>query len=212
MIKNFTFQLPDEPYKTTTNLNKTLECRYTGDKYLAICVSNKTGDVKYVARTSETVEGLEFEYLKDDDATASFHIIDASEYPFEAAYLTHQYEHDDVDDHSVTLPNNLGTWVYHYDDGTGAIDQCFYCNDLKYINGKFEGPGRREHAISRASFIEGCQINADVIENSLKNNDYSAEDRAKLEAYIKWLKDVPTTYANIDHWKITFPSDIPRYY
>jgi hypothetical protein len=212
MIKNFTVTLPDEPYKTTTALNRTVECKYTGPRYLSICVNNNTGEVKYVARTGETIEDLEFESLIDDDPSTTFHIIDAGEHPFEASYLTHNYEHGEVEDFTVKHPGDLGSWTYHYDDGTGAIDQCFYCNDLKYIDGKFQSPGRREHALTRESFLEGCKNIAAVIENSLKNNDYSAEDQAKLEEHIEWLKAVPSKYANIDHWKIPFPSDVPRYY
>jgi hypothetical protein len=211
MIKNFVIVLPDEPYKTTTNLNKTLECTYNGPRYLAVCVK-QTGDIKYFSTSGETIEELRMADQIDDEAGTAFHVLDAAVNTFEAAYLTHSYTHGDVEDYTVTHPNNLGSWSYHYDDGTGAIGQCFYVQDVKYIAGSYTAPRYREHAIKREDFLQHCIDIANHIERSLAINDYSAEDTKKLQDHAVWLKSVPTAYANIDHWKIPYPSDVPVYY
>ena len=87
MRKNFTFLLPDEPYKNTTALNKVQNAVYTGPRYLAICVIDATGEIKYVARRGETLPEINFETLVDDDPATTFYLIDASEQPFAAAYM-----------------------------------------------------------------------------------------------------------------------------
>jgi hypothetical protein len=212
MRKNFVVVLPDEPYKTTTNLNKTVECTYIGPRYLSLCVITQTGDIKYVGRKGETVDELEISTLVDDQEGTSFHVLDAELNPFEAAYLTNLYEHGDVPDFTAMHPGDLGSWTYHYDDGTGVIGQCFYGQDIKYINGSYTKPRYREHASTREAFLKSCIDVADVIENSLKSNDYTAEDRKTLEDYVVWSRSVPVKYANIDHWKIPFPKELPRYF
>lgn len=211
MKKNFVVVLPDEPYKTTTTLNKTVECTYNGPRYLALCVK-QSGEITYYSTSGETVEELRMLDQIDDEAGTAFHVLDAAINPFEAAYLTHDYTHGDVDDFPVTLPDNLGTWTYHYDDGTGVIGQCFYGQDIKYVAGSYTAPRYREHAIKREDFLQNCVNQATQIENSLNVNDYSTEDKKTLQDHIAWLKSVSVKYANIDHWKISFPSELPTYY
>lgn len=212
MRKNFTVTLPDEPYKTTTALNKTVECTYTGPRYLAICVIDESGEIKYIARRGESLAEIDQATLVDDDPATTFYVIDAKEDTFAAAYLTGSYEHGEIEDFTVEHPGDLGTWTYHYDDFRGVIGQCFYGQDMKYKNGAFISPRYREHAITRQSFLDSLTSLSNLIERSLADNDYSAEDRQKLEEYVVWLRAVPTNYSGIDHWKIPFPSDIPTYY
>jgi hypothetical protein len=212
MNKNFTVTLPDEPYKTTTALNKTVECVYTGPRYLAICVIEETGEIKYLARRGDTLADIDMPTLVDDDPATEFYAIDAKEHTFEAAYLTGQYTHGNVPDFTVEHPGDLGTWSYHYDEGTGVIGQCFYGQDMKYVNSQFVAPRYREHAAKRQDVMDSCISIANTVEQSIQNNDYSDEDKQKLEEYIVWLRAVPTAYEGIDHWTIPFPSDIPTYY
>ena len=215
MRKNFTFKLPDEPYKTTTALNKTVNAVYTGPRFLALCVIDATGEIKYIARRGETEADLNLSTLVDDDPATSFVKLDAGVNPFEAAYLTSQYETEEVQDPSFTYTDADGdehTWSYHYDDFTGSIGQSFYSQDIKYVNGAYTAPRYREHATDRATVIASCLTIANTVENSLANNDYSAEDQAALEEYVLWLRDVDRKYAGIDHWKIPFPSNVPNYF
>lgn len=213
MRKNFTFTLPDEPYKNTTALNKTVNAVYTGPRYLAICVIDSTGEIKYVARSGETEEEIDMPTLVDDDPATEFYLIDAGDYPMAAAYLTHSYTTPDgVPDYSETLTDADGeefTYEYHYDDDTGALGQCFYTNSLKYVNRSFVGPEYRLHANTRESTLANYEAYAVQIEQSLAVNDYPEDDARRLAAHAEWLKTIRAKYANIDHWKIPFHTDIP---
>ena len=215
MRKNFTFLLPDEPYKNTTALNKVQNCVYTGPRYLAICVIDATGEIKYVARRGETLPEIDFETLVDDDPATTFYLIDASEQPFAAAYMTNSYETGDVADYSTDLVDadgNEWNYTYHYDDGTGAIGQCYYGQSLKYVNNQFVGPEYRLHAISKASMLENYLRLATMIEQSLLANDYEPADAEALTEHVAWLRDLERRYVGIDHWKIPFPNNIPNYF
>lgn len=212
MRKNFTFLLPDEPYKNTTALNKVQNAVYTGPRYFAICVIDATGEIKYIARRGESLAEIDFDTLVDDDPATTFYLIDASEHPFQAAYLLNTYETGEVPDYSTDLidaDGNEWNYTYHYDDNTGAIGQCFYGQSLKYINNQFVGPEYRLHAVTKQSLIENYKNIATAIEQSLQINDYTDEDRAAFTAHVAWLRDLERLYAGIDHWKIPFPSNLP---
>jgi hypothetical protein len=125
------------------------------------------------------------------------------------------YETGDVPDYSTALVDADGNewdYSYHYDDGTGAIGQCFYGQSMKYINNQFVGPEYRLHAITKASMIENYLRIATMIENSIQLNDYSEEDEQALADHVAWLRDLERRYAGIDHWKIPFPTNLPNYY
>jgi hypothetical protein len=211
MNKQFTFTLPDEPYKTSTSQNKTVEVTYTGPRYLALCVIQQTGEIKYVARRGELETELDFESLVDDDPATEFVKLDAMTHTFEAAYLTGMYTTPEVEDYEFERPDG-SKYVYHYDDHHGCIGQCMYGQDMKYINGAYTTPGYREHALTRESFIQSNTQLANIIRNSVQVNSYSAEDAAALLEHATWLDNLETTYANMDHWKIPFSTDIPNYY
>jgi hypothetical protein len=209
MRKFFTFKISDEPYKTTTALNKTVQATYTGLRFLALCVNEQTGWINYVARMAETQEELSMATMVDDDPATIFVVLDASEKTFEAAYLTHNYENEDVADYVEVLPNNLGTWTYSYTGG--SIEQNYYSFDIRYINGEFTTPRFREHAVTRESVIDSSVNSAKMVRKALADNDYTDEQKTALEEYASWLENLKTAYADVDHWKIPFPANIPKY-
>ena len=209
MRKFFTFKISDEPYKTTTNLNQTVDAIYLGPRFLALCVHTPTGEIRYVARAGETEADLQMNQLVDDDPETEFIVLDASVKTFEAAYLTGNYEHDPIPDYVEQLPN-AGTYTYIW--AGGGISQNYYGQDMFYRDGEFTTPRFREHAVTRESVFEGSKIVAKRIGDSLGQNDYTAEERAELEAYRDWLNNLETTYQDVDHWKIPFPANPPRYY
>lgn len=211
MKKFFTFVLPDEPYKNTTELNQVVNAVYEGNRYLAVRVNPQTDIVEGVIRSNENLEDLDQFLSTYKEEGYLIVVIDAAVHPFEAAYITGDYTHDIIEDPTYELPRGLGTWTYHYDDYTGGISQAFYQFTLKYNGGRFSGPDYRMHAVTRESLFEGAKLQAKTIEESLKVNDYTDEDRKTLEDYAKWLKDLPKTYEGVDHWKITFPTNVPKY-
>jgi len=210
MRKFFTFKISDEPYKTTTNLNKTVDAIYNGPKFLALCVHTPTGEIRYVARSGESEAELDLNSLVDDDPNTEFVVLDASVKTFEASYLTGFYEHDPIPDYVEQLPNNGGTYTYNWSGG--GITQNYYGQDMFYRDGEFTTPRFREHAVTRESVFEGSKIVANRITQSLLDNDYTNEERAELESYKDWLNSLETTYKDVDHWKIPFPANPPKYY
>jgi hypothetical protein len=209
MRKFFTFKLSDEPYKTTTALNKTVDAIYEGPKLLVLCVFTPTGEIRYVARAGETEADLQLANLVDDDPDTEFVVLDASVNTFEAAYLTGYYTHDPIPDYTETLPTGE-TWTYVYSGG--GISQNYFGQDLFYRDGAFTTPRFREHAILRESLFSGVANSVTMINRSLADNDYTDQERQELEQHRDWLANLETTYANVDHWKIPFPSNPPKVY
>ena len=209
MRKFFTFKISDEPYKTTTNLNKTVDAIYEGPKFLALCIDISTNEIKYIARSGETEEELQLTNLIDDDPNTEFIVLDASVKTFEAAYLTGYYTHDPIPDHIETLPTGE-TWTYTFSGG--CITQNYFGQDMFYVNGEFTTPRFREHAITRETMFSGIQNTINMINSSLANNDYKPEEQQAIEEYKSWLSNLETTYPNIDHWKLPFPPSPPRIY
>lgn len=212
MIKNFTFTLPDGPYLTTTEKNQTVNCTYNGAKYLCLCVNNETKMVRNVERTGNTIAELDMENQIEDGHF--FVVLDASVNTLQAAYLTHDYTHEPIEDIEETLTDADGetfTFNFHYDD-TGVIGQVTWFGSVKYISdGNYEGPKYREHVNDREDTIRNMLMLADNIDASLGNpdNDYSDADRTKLEGHRDWLRSIPTKYADHPHWKFPFKSNIP---
>lgn len=209
MKKNFTFILPDEPYKNTTALNQVVNSVYDGPRYLVARVDDITNIVINTAYGTENLDDIDLsKYFEEDH---SFIIIDASINAFEAAYLTGLYTHDLIQDPTFDLLNNLGSWTYHYDDYKGGMNQCFFQHQLGYdkATSSFIAPSYRTHALSAESVFDGAKRQSEEITAALAINDYSTEDRAKLTAHATWLKNLAKTYKGIDHWKIPFPTDIP---
>jgi hypothetical protein len=209
MKKFFTFVLPDEPYKNTTEKKITVNATYEGMRYLYCRVNNQTTQVEGVVFSAENTEDIDARMKDYTEEGYSFITIDAAANPFEAAYLTGEYSHELIEDPEFELPRGLGTWVYHYDDYTGGINQAFFGHDLHFAGGKFTGPRYRTHAITRESLFETAKNQAKTIKQALNENDYVPADRKKLEDHVKWLEDLETTYEGVDHWKISFPTDIP---
>ena len=179
MRKFFTVQLSDEPYKTTTDLNKTVQATYLGPRFLAVCVHMPTGEIRYVARSGETQDELELVSLVDDDPETEFIVIDAGEKTFEAAYITGYYENEPIEDFVEQLPNGAGTYSYSW--AGGVINQNYYGQDMFYRNGEFTTPRFREHMVSKESVFEGSKKAANNITQSLADNDYTDQERAALE-------------------------------
>jgi hypothetical protein len=55
-------------------------------------------------------------------------------------------------------------------------------------------------------------MQATAIEAAIESNEsLSDADIAQLETYVTWLRNVPTKYANVKHWKIPFKITVPIY-
>jgi hypothetical protein len=204
--KQFTFVLPDEPYKQTTKKKLTVNATYDGPQYLVCRVNDSTKIVEGVIIASDSKDTTN---LVSEEGYSNL-VIDAMLNPLEASYLSGNYTHDEIPDPTFTNPDG-STWTYHYMDGTGGINQIYFMHTLKYVGGKFIGPEYRYHATTMAEVVKTSLVLAGNVRESLAKRTYTAEERTKLEEYATWLENLETTYKGVDHWKIPFPSDIPSF-
>lgn len=207
MKKNFEFLLTDEPYKTTTALGKKVQATYDGPRFLVARKENETSIVTDVVAAYDVFEEIDLSKFVEEGNT--FFVIDAAQNPFEAAYLTDMYTYSEIPPYEETLPTGE-VWRFVY-DSAGAIDQVYKNIDLKHTAEGFVGPGFIEHSLTRESILNPLADTAKSVREALLVNDFTDEERAKLENYATWLEEAPTTYKDVDHWKITFPANMPRY-
>lgn len=215
MRKVFTTILPDEPYKTSTALNKTIECTYDGPRYLLLRIRKEDGYVFCIDRVSEDLADLESHKIEQSrlDPEGVYQIVlDAQVHTWEAAYMTGDYTHAPFDDHVETLPNGE-TWTYHYDDEACAVEQPFYVNDMFYeqTTSTYKRPRYRVHAVAKRDFWAGiatqiATYQSMVDDGSYAEKGYDADQMEAIREHLTWLKTCEATYAGVDHWKIKFPS------
>lgn len=211
MKKTFTTVLPDEPYKTTTKKNYTIECTYDGPAYLLIRVKEEDGSIVCIDRESDSLEQLETfkidQHRLDPEGVYQV-VVDAAKDTWEAAYLTGYYTHEPFPDYEETLPTGE-KWTYHYDDESCAVEQPFYVNDMFYVKatGTFKRPRYRVHAVAKSDFWTGLQTNIESTQAILDKgaDGFNEEQVEKIKTYLDAVKAIPTKYKDVDHWKIPFP-------
>jgi len=203
----FTHQLPDEPYKQTTAKKKTVECVYNGPEFLLVRQWEQTGVCLNVERMSNNKEELEASIV-DDGPTYDFFVFSAKDHPWEAAYFTGFYTHGDVDNYEEMLPTGE-KWVYEYKNGDGIVEHCHALNELKYDKNLkvFTQPKFIGHPINSADFWNGISLQVEYYDRVLSGDLSRLSDETIAEAreYQTFLRDLPTKYKGVDHWKIAFP-------
>jgi hypothetical protein len=216
ITKNFTIPLTDEPYVDTTALNRTHAATYTGPRYLKIVIDSETKYVERIVSGADTLDEINNMFVAQEPEK-TYAILDANTHTFEAAYLSGLYNTGVVENYTETLPTQDAegvdeTWEYGWDDNTGMILQQYMGRDLKFVNGSYVRPRFRVHALTRQSFLESLIVQATAIEAAIESNEsLSDADIAQLETYVTWLRNVPTKYANVKHWKIPFKITVPIY-
>lgn len=205
--------MPDEPYVTTTANNNTVEIRYDGPKWLCFCVENGTNKVRNLESEGETEADLHFEHQIED---GHYHIkVRAADHPLIAAYFTHCYTHPEVPTYEEDCTDADGdTWTWTHTYGENGILNHVHFNESVVWDPDaetFSGPQFRTHANTREETMAQFAYQADVTEENLDSPDteYTTEEDTALRAHVAWLRSIPTKYADIKHWKIPFPSDLP---
>lgn len=208
MKKTFIHTLPDEPYKNTSRLNKTVQCEYNGARYHVVRILEKDGTVLNIERSGDDKEFLE-STIVDDGPIYDFFILDAETNPWEAAYLSHAYSHGEVPDFEETLPTGE-KYKQEFLDGHGIIEQFHPINAMKYDKGSgvFTKPPFITHPITKSEFWETIDLQTKEITKMLERDSgkYSPKQLADLESYKGFLETAKSKYGNVDHWKIPFPT------
>jgi len=210
MEKKFDIYYPDEPYKDTFQLGKKVEAVYQGYKYLAITVQEKTNIVEYVVGGSENLEDINLENFSGVP-NVRHTIFDAEKNPLEASFLTHNYYHDKIDPYSYTLPDGT-VWEYNYSDK--ILDEIYQLNTLLYDidSSTFTSPKVNKHPLSKEEFFGDLSKYIERINSNLqKPGKYSTVEIQQLMDHIKWVESLTTVYKDVDHWKISWPSDLPDF-
>jgi hypothetical protein len=214
MKKTFTAVLPDEPYKTTTLMNNTVECTYDGPRYLLLRIVAETGAIYCIDEEEETLERIEAWKIEPHKLVEEGHyqvVLDAMEHTWEAAHVTGYYTHEAFDDPVFTNPDGT-TWTYHYDDEACAVEQPYYVNDMFYEKdtNSWRRPRYRTHAVAKRDFWAGVKTQIEtyqsVVEGSYLEKGYTLSQVAAVQEHLNWLLTCEEKYKDVDHWKIPFPA------
>ncbi len=213
MSIEFEINLPDEPFKNSFILNKSVKLTYQGSRYIVISVFNGTDIVSTYENMFDTLDEIDLENYVDDDTV--FHIIDAQKHPLEACFITHMYENEETDDYETVLPTGE-TWTYPYE--THILGN-IYTNQMPAYNSltdEFSALTYHTSAISKEEFFKNIETKVKELESTIPDASVAlespiSEEYAKyheeLKTYIEWLKNIKTTYYEVDHWKIPFISE-----
>lgn len=208
MSIEFEIKLPDEPFKNSFILNKSVKLTYEGPRYLVISVFTDTGIVSTYEDVFDTLDEINLENYVDDDTV--FHIIDAQKHPLEACFITHMYKNEEVDNYEVVLPTGE-TWVYPYEN---HILGNVYANQMPAYNSltdEFSALTYLTPAIPKEEFFKNIETKVKELESTIPDATITAETATskeyakyheELKTYVEWLKNIKTTYYEIDHWKI----------
>jgi hypothetical protein len=215
ITQDFTINIPNEPYVNNFSEGKTQAAQYKGVKYIRVQYDLSNGEIKNVVGEADDMETLNSIDVPLMEGHAPL-VIDATQNPFEASYITGNYSTGDVADYTENLgiqdaDGNDISWTYYYQDGKGCISQLYNVQTLKWVNNAFVAPEFRVHALTKESFDASVAQHIDTATAELAKEDvYTAEEKTAITAYKTFLESISTTYAGISHWKINFPSQ-PEY-
>lgn len=214
MSIEFEIKIPDEPFKNSFILNKSVKLTYQGSRYIVISVFKDTNIVSTYENVFDTLDEINLENYVDDDTV--FYIIDAQKHPLEACFITHMYKNEEVDNYEVVLPTGE-TWTYPYEN---HILGNVYTNKMPTYNSltdKFSPLTYLTPAIPKEDFFKNVETKIKELESTIPDaaitaiTEATSEEYAKyyeeLKKYVEWLKNIKTTYYEVDHWKIPFISE-----
>jgi hypothetical protein len=207
MTIEFEVNIPDEPFKDTFLKGNKAKLTYTGPKFLVVSINS---DDKQVCTYEGTFDSLEEINLDDyNQENKQFIILDAIDNPLLASFLTHQYENEEYPDYEEILPTGE-SWTYGYEN---HILGNIYNNENPYYIAeedsfsplKLLGP-----AFSRKHFFENINNSIERIEKIVPRDSTvttAVDNIEELTEYLDWLKNIETTYLDVDHWKIPYRSE-----
>jgi hypothetical protein len=222
--QTFTVNLPDEPYKATTELGLSFECTYTGPRYVLMQIDKDDFQCREAGRGDKADDrSLDESYFEQDDYL--YCVVDSTTSAANAmrcAYVTHEYTHPDVPDYEENLTDadgNEWTWTHQYEGTTGMLAHLHWSDSLlNDIGGDgWSGPTLRTHVNTRQSVLDGCKAQHETIDAALLdtvNQTMTDADRTTLVNHSAWLKLVvaDVRYDGINHWKIPFPGEALPYF
>lgn len=205
MIKEFTVNIPDEPFTNNFSKGNTVTIRYNGPRYIVIEKNIKSGRLENEMFLANKLEDIESANLICKSTCEKF-IVDASENPLVASLITNSYTYDEVDDYIEVLPTGE---EYIVSFPTGAI-LSFYFNRMHIIvkDGVIDELEYVTPPVSDESFAETVKFQLSMYElEKLEAEEVGspADILAKYDSMIKWLKTYKTKYKGVPAYKIPYP-------
>ena len=218
MARDFTINIPDEPFKSTFDDGKTHTVTYTGPRYVVISVdpndsnkvkgiegeSNDTADINIDEDVDDNWDHYMVDAYKDDNTL--LHISRLSN-----AYLCQT----EIDNYVEAIPGGDGSLEYDYDYPEESILGAIY----KYPQNMTYNPGTKE--FGGLQLIEPACTRDEIVGNHpdrIAEIDAELADTAgqpqswidELNAVKTWYQNFDSVYGSTDHWKIPYPSIPPR--
>lgn len=196
IVKNFTYNLPDEPGVTTTNNNEVVNAVYTGPRYIYVFLEEDNTPSQHSIITDESGE----DFVPMPGLTKVK--IDAEEDPLMACLFKQDSFSisDTITDREETLSNGE-TWSYGWPMDLAVFDYSTisYENDSWTVDFESWEDGWTELKILRNSLLSNSdgKVASDVPEAL----------RTAWTEYRQKLRDLPTYWDGIPSWKVTMPVD-----
>lgn len=209
MTKKFIVAIPDEPYKNSLTQNKSVEITYTGPNFLVITYDPENNRVHAADGYFVSEEEIDLSTFADDKF--NFAVINAENHLLECSLITNFYTHDNLDNYEEILPTGE-KFEYSYSIN-GALDDLFNRWSLKYYpdTNTFSTLEYQEFPTIREKFLESVYQHILLMtaeKEKAAEAGESEETLARYDEIISWCENFESTYGNIDHWKIPFPTII----
>lgn len=203
IIKDFTIPIPDQPFKTTTELDKKLTATYEGEEFIIISI-DKDNIVQAVENRTDDPDIRLENYV---DHRYTHHLIDANKHTLWVAWLTNCYKYEDYPNYEEELPDS-SKYTYNYAESS-IMDSIF-----KHFAGYTYDPVTDQ--FSEPKFLEWTQPGNETFAtqcaneitrwNAIDTSKYNDTIKTEINTYIAWLNDAPTTFEGVDPWKIPWPA------
>ena len=205
----FEMEIPNEPYIDNFSQGITHTAYYAGDRYLKFAVNDSTGIIGECLHRAPTVELLETRISHLEPGHTAL-IIDGAKNPWEASYLTRVYNHEPVpyyqeDVGQLDDDGNSITWEYNWGH---VLNQIYYNQELKYINGEFVKPRFRVHQHTNEKVHQTVLDHIELCDNELSRIVYNESQRQAIEKCKAGWINIRDNFQHVHHWKLKYP-DMP---
>jgi hypothetical protein len=207
MTKKFSVAIPDEPFKNTFELEKTVEVTYTGPKFIVVSHDPTTNRIHGVDGYFDNRDDIDLSNFVDE--TYQFAIIDALAHPLECAILTGYYTNPEIESYTETLITGE-IWEERYTIN-GILDNLFNKWNLKYYpdTDSLSEPEYQTFPTTREQFLQSLTVAIDAMTKEKASALAAGESESEIAKYdniISWCENFEETYGDTEHWKIPFPT------
>lgn len=196
--KTFTYDIADAYLYQTNTLKKTAEWTYRGPRYIWVFVDTSTNKIMSRFHYTERDNGAEVPTPEGQIKV----LVDADIDPIIASCIHNEDVYGDLPHTTEVLPD--GSTYGH--PNPIPPDHTYELTEIEYnaATGKFVKPypWKKPHMTWEAL----TEVRNGMLESSdQKYASANDSDKAAWETYRQGLRDITTTFAGIDPWKVPFP-------